>query len=73
LFPKIPHYYLVEATEHFRAAFPHLVRKSDESIMSAFFNNWAYYFRYAHSVPKDATVFRCRDAEVKTQKAVASK
>ena len=63
LFPIIPHYHLVSSTEYFRTAFPHLVRKSDESIFGAFFRNWSYYMRFGHSVPKDATVFRYRDAE----------
>lgn len=36
LFTRIPHYHLEEATEAFRERFPHLVRKSDERILSAF-------------------------------------
>merc|ERR1719373_291460 len=31
LFIGIPHYKLNEATAHFRAAFPHLVRSSDQN------------------------------------------
>jgi omega-3 fatty acid desaturase (delta-15 desaturase) len=36
LFTKVPHYHLEEATQHFRKAFPDLVRYNDESILSAF-------------------------------------
>lgn len=36
LFTRVPHYHLEEATEHFRKAFPDLVRYSDESIFNAF-------------------------------------
>lgn len=36
MFTRIPHYHLEEATAHFRRAFPHLVRRSDEPILPAF-------------------------------------
>ena len=36
LFPIIPHYHLEEATAAFRKAFPHLVFKSERSIVPAF-------------------------------------
>jgi len=39
LFPKIPHYYLEEATKNFRDAFPEHVRISKRSIIGAFVAN----------------------------------
>jgi hypothetical protein len=39
LFPHIPHYHLKEATAAFRAAYPSLVRQSDEPIVTAFVRN----------------------------------
>jgi len=39
LFPKVPHYNLVEATKVFREKFPHLVNYSDEPFLSAFLRN----------------------------------
>lgn len=35
-FAQIPHYKLRRATQAFRAAFPHLVRKSDQGVVRAF-------------------------------------
>ena len=46
LFPIIPHYKLNEATAYFRCAFPHLVRKSDKPIISAFFDTVRLYVKY---------------------------
>ncbi|KAK2153624.1 hypothetical protein LSH36_291g06005 [Paralvinella palmiformis] len=43
MFTKIPHYYLEEATTHFRASFPDLVRTCDEPIMSSFFRMFKKY------------------------------
>ena len=43
MFTKIPHYYLEEATTHFRAAFPDLVRTCDEPIMPSFFRMFKKY------------------------------
>jgi len=39
LFPAIPHYHLLEATQHFRREFPTLVVRDDEGIISAFIEN----------------------------------
>ena len=36
MFTRIPHYRLEEATEHFRRAYPHLVRACDEPILPSF-------------------------------------
>jgi len=36
LFTKVPHYHLEEATEHFRKAFPELVRINEESVLFSF-------------------------------------
>lgn len=36
MFTRIPHYHLEDATMHFRQAFPHLVRRSDEPVLPAF-------------------------------------
>ena len=36
LFPTIPHYHLEEATQAFRRHFPHLVRKRDDRVLTAF-------------------------------------
>ncbi|GFO35844.1 delta(12)-fatty-acid desaturase [Plakobranchus ocellatus] len=43
LFPKIPHYYLEEATAHFRKNFPSLVRIKHDRVLAAF---WRMYWRY---------------------------
>jgi len=39
LFPRIPHYHLLEATQHFRAAFPEFVIRSDDRIVPSFIKN----------------------------------
>jgi omega-3 fatty acid desaturase (delta-15 desaturase) len=43
MFIKIPHYHLEEATKHFRAAFPDLVRICDEPIMPSFLRMFKRY------------------------------
>ncbi|KAK2153625.1 hypothetical protein LSH36_291g06006 [Paralvinella palmiformis] len=53
MFIKIPHYHLEEATIHFRAAFPDLVRACDEPIMSSFLRMFKKYD--AQKVLDDAT------------------
>eukprot|EP01098_Paradermamoeba_levis_P005452 TRINITY_DN2291_c0_g1_i1.p1 TRINITY_DN2291_c0_g1~~TRINITY_DN2291_c0_g1_i1.p1 ORF type:complete len:392 (-),score=129.62 TRINITY_DN2291_c0_g1_i1:218-1282(-) len=57
LFPKIPHYKLETATEHFRKAFPHLVRKSDERILPAM---WKMSVKFAqqHVIPDNTQVHK---------------
>eukprot|EP01094_Clydonella_sp_ATCC50884_P007035 TRINITY_DN1621_c0_g2_i1.p1 TRINITY_DN1621_c0_g2~~TRINITY_DN1621_c0_g2_i1.p1 ORF type:complete len:375 (+),score=160.96 TRINITY_DN1621_c0_g2_i1:38-1162(+) len=57
LFPIIPHYYLVPSTSYFRRAFPRLVRKSDDPLLSAFFKGWYNYMLYGHSVPASQRTF----------------
>jgi len=47
LFPIIPHYKLRKATEAFRDAFPHLVRKSEQTAIPAFFKSMGIYARQA--------------------------
>lgn len=61
LFPKIPHYKLLEATAHFRPAYPQLVRTSDEHNIIAFFRNWWIYMRYAVA-PEGVDYFSYREA-----------
>lgn len=57
LFPIIPHYKLVEATEAFREAFPHLVRRSEAHFLPAFFKTgWMYMT--APSPSPEATMFK---------------
>jgi len=60
LFPKIPHYKLLEATEAFRKAYPEFVRQSDESNIPAFVNNWIIYCKYAIA-PKGMEYFTYRE------------
>jgi len=43
MFTKIPHYHLEEATTHFRASFPELVRVCDEPILSSFLRMFRKY------------------------------
>lgn len=69
LFPIIPHYNLVEATIHFRKAFPHLVRQSDEPIVSAFFTTLFQYIKYGVCAD-DVLVFslkQCRQMTFKNE------
>ncbi|TMW64413.1 hypothetical protein Poli38472_013035 [Pythium oligandrum] len=61
LFPTIPHYNLIPATTHFRTAFPHLVRKSNEPILSAFFRIGKLYIKFG-VVDENAKVFTLRDS-----------
>ncbi|XP_040566043.1 sn-1 acyl-lipid omega-3 desaturase (ferredoxin) isoform X1 [Lepeophtheirus salmonis] len=55
LFIKIPHYHLEEATKVFRENYPHLVRKTDEGIMSSFFKMFKI-FMDQHYIEKDVKV-----------------
>eukprot|EP01003_Olkasia_polycarbonata_P002177 NODE_1467_length_537_cov_120.219262_g1390_i0.p2 GENE.NODE_1467_length_537_cov_120.219262_g1390_i0~~NODE_1467_length_537_cov_120.219262_g1390_i0.p2 ORF type:complete len:123 (+),score=33.86 NODE_1467_length_537_cov_120.219262_g1390_i0:31-369(+) len=57
LFPAIPHYKLVEATKHFVAAYPHLHRKEDSSLVLDFINGMYLWIRYGHDVPDDQLEF----------------
>jgi len=43
LFPMIPHYHLIEASEHFKKAYPHLTHISNDSIISAYIKNCRLY------------------------------
>nr|AGS55978.1 fatty acid desaturase [Pythium aphanidermatum] len=68
LFPIIPHYKLNEATAHFRKAFPHLVRQSDEPIIKAFFRIAMLYIKYGIA-ENDAKIFslkKSREAATKS-------
>lgn len=56
LFTKIPHYHLELATEHFRKAFPDLVRICDEPIIKSFIRMFRVYDAKA-IVPDDAKVY----------------
>jgi acyl-lipid omega-3 desaturase len=60
LFPIIPHYNLLGATEHFRKAFPHLVRKSDDRIIPAFIRVGLLYIKYG-VIENDAKHFSLKD------------
>lgn len=55
LYPSVPHYHLEEATTHFRAAFPHLVRCNNEPIIKTFVKT---YYKYIHGsyVDKDCSI-----------------
>jgi omega-3 fatty acid desaturase (delta-15 desaturase) len=53
LFPIIPHYKLGKATAAFREAYPHLVRKSDQTALPAFFKAMSIYRRQV-PLPKSA-------------------
>jgi len=46
LFPIIPHYKLVDATKAFNKQYPELARKSDKSIVPAFFETVLLYSKY---------------------------
>ncbi|EQC33059.1 hypothetical protein SDRG_09578 [Saprolegnia diclina VS20] len=61
LFPIIPHYKLNEATKHFAAAYPHLVRKNDEPIISAFFKTAHLFVNYG-AVPETAQIFTLKES-----------
>ncbi|OQS05929.1 omega-3 fatty acid desaturase, endoplasmic reticulum [Thraustotheca clavata] len=61
LFPIIPHYKLHDATAHFAAKYPHLVRKSSEPIISAFFKTAQLYVKYG-AVPVNAQHFTLGEA-----------
>jgi omega-3 fatty acid desaturase (delta-15 desaturase) len=43
LFPIIPHYHLMEATRHFRKAFPHLIRENTGFIPTTFIENFQIF------------------------------
>nr|BCM26599.1 omega-3 fatty acid desaturase [Pythium sulcatum] len=60
LFPIIPHYNLNGATEYFRKAFPHLVRKSDDRIIPAFIRVGLLYVKYG-VIENDAKMFSLKD------------
>jgi omega-3 fatty acid desaturase (delta-15 desaturase) len=59
LFPAIPHYYLVEATQHFRKAFPHLIKESKQSIWPSFVKNFHSYAEQ-DVIPEGSTHFVIR-------------
>ena len=55
LFSKVPHYHLEEATKHFRATFPELVRRSSDPIMPAFFRLF-HVFQNERRIKNDTEV-----------------
>jgi omega-3 fatty acid desaturase (delta-15 desaturase) len=71
LFPIIPHYKLEEATAAFRAAFPHLARRSDAPIMASFFRIARLYAKFGvvpdADTPEGAAVFTLKDAQAQQQ------
>jgi len=72
LFPSVPHYHLEEATKHFRAKFPHLVRdRADEGVISAFVQNVKRYTTEAMNVEKDSQYFRYAVQAKETTSTVA--
>ncbi|KAG7398422.1 linoleoyl-CoA desaturase [Phytophthora boehmeriae] len=72
LFPIIPHYKLVRATEAFHKAFPELVRKSDEPILKAFYRTALLFFHYG-VVDEDAKIFTLKEAKTKAEAAAKTK
>ena len=73
LFPKIPHYKLVEATEVFRKEYPQFVRQSDEINIVAFFVNYLTYCKHAFA-PPGVEYFCYRDVMEQSNKhAMANK
>ncbi|CAF1337518.1 unnamed protein product [Rotaria magnacalcarata] len=56
LFTKVPHYYLEEATEHFRKAFPDLVRINEESILVSFARMFRIFMKQ-RAIEPDVRVF----------------
>ncbi|RLN10484.1 hypothetical protein BBO99_00003681 [Phytophthora kernoviae] len=72
LFPIIPHYKLVRATEAFHQAFPELVRKSDEPIIKAFYRTSLMFFHYG-VVDQDAKIFTLKEAKTKAEAAAKTK
>lgn len=55
LYPSVPHYHLEEATRHFRAAFPHLVRCNNEPILKTFVITYMKYIRGSY-IDKDSSI-----------------
>jgi omega-3 fatty acid desaturase (delta-15 desaturase) len=56
LFTKVPHYHLEEATEHFRKAFPDLVRTNEEPVIVSFARMCKIFVKQRY-VPNDVRVF----------------
>nr|ATV93531.1 omega-3 desaturase-like 1 [Adineta vaga] len=67
LFTKVPHYHLEEATEHFRRAFPDLVRFNDETVLFAF-ARMCKIFLQQRSIQGDVRVFTYTDNNNKNSK-----
>jgi len=63
LFPIIPHYHLLEATEHFRKAYPHLVRTNNERVIPAFFKHWYNFYLHGYTDDDKQQYFTYRSAK----------
>uniref|UniRef100_M4BT46 Fatty acid desaturase domain-containing protein n=1 Tax=Hyaloperonospora arabidopsidis (strain Emoy2) TaxID=559515 RepID=M4BT46_HYAAE len=72
LFPIIPHYKLKPATAAFRRAFPHLVRKSDERILQAFYRIGRLYAKYGVA-DSSAKLFTLKEAQLTSKAASDAK
>jgi omega-3 fatty acid desaturase (delta-15 desaturase) len=58
LFPIIPHYHLLEATQAFKATYPHLSHDlKSRSILKEFWTNLIIFVKYGGRCPLKATVF----------------
>lgn len=69
LFPIIPHYKLNEATAAFVKAFPHLARRSDEPIVSAFFRTARLYAKYGVVEDDEDQIFTLKQARAADEAA----
>ena len=67
LFPIIPHYKLVRASDAFRTAFPHLVRESKERILTSFVKTACLYAEHG-TVADGANYFTLEEQAAKMKK-----
>jgi len=57
LFTKVPHYHLEEATEHFRRAFPDLVRVNNEGIIESYMRMFKIFIQQRTITGDDVRIF----------------